>query len=423
MTHSPPHSAAATSTGALAGLRILDLSRVLAGPWASQILGDLGAEVIKVEHPGRGDDTRAWGPPFVTDGDGPDNSFSAYYLSCNRNKRSVAVDMANFEGAALIRRLAAGSDILIENFKVGGLLKYGLDYGSLKAANPGLVYCSITGFGQDGPYAARGGYDFLIQGMGGLMSTTGLAEGRPGSEPTKIGIPVADLFTGLYATIAIQAALRHRERTGRGQHIDCALLDTATAVLANHGASWMVAGIVARPMGNAHSTVVPYRTFAVSDGHVIVAVGNDSQFRALCGLLDRPDLSDDVRYATNAGRLANRLELEVQIESETIKRSRDKLLSDMVSAGVPGGPINNVDQVFADPQVKARGMVELHETRSGGELAMTRFPARLSDTPATIRCLPPRLGEHTEEILSQILNLSLEEIARLRATGAIAGQE
>lgn len=408
--------------GALAGLRILDLSRVLAGPWAGQILGDLGAEVIKVEQPGKGDDTRSWGPPFLSDGDNPGEIYSAYYLACNRNKRSVAINMALPAGAELIRRLAAESDVVIENFKVGSLAKYGLDYQSLRAVNPKLIYCSITGFGQDGPYAPRGGYDFLIQGMGGIMSVTGPAEGNLGSEPTKVGVPVVDLFTGLYATVAIQAALIHRNRTGEGQHIDCALLDTSVAMLANQGMNWLVGEMVARPMGNAHPTVVPYRTFETLDGHVIVAVGNDNQFRALCLMLDRPDLGSDPRFLDSPGRLHHRIALEKALETEIACRSRDWVLQAMVDSGVPGGPINRVDQVFSDPQVLARGVVESLPGRSGAPMKMVRFPPRLSATPAVIRTLPPGLGEHTGEVLRQILGMDAADLTALQAAGVIAGQ-
>ena len=339
---------------ALSGVRVLDLSRVLAGPWAAQTLGDLGAEVIKIEQPGKGDDTRAWGPPWLIEADG--SLFSAYYLACNRNKRSVAIDIARPEGAALVRQLAMDCDVVIENFKVGGLARYGLDQASLRAANPRLVYASITGFGQDGPYAPRGGYDFLVQGMGGLMSITGAPERTPGGGPLKAGVALIDVMTGLYATIAILAALRHRDATGVGQHIDCALLDTSVAVLANQGMNWLVGGMVPQPMGNAHPNAVPYRAFAVADGHVIVTVGNDSQFRAFCALLGRDDLATDPRFVTNALRVVNRNALEAALQESLATRQRDEVLAEMAAQGVPGGPINRLDQVFADPQVIARGM-------------------------------------------------------------------
>ncbi len=294
----------ALSAGALDGVKVLDLSRVLASPWAAQTLGDLGAEVLKVEHPARGDDTRQWGPPDMADSNG--DLFSGYYLCANRNKQALAIDFSRPEGADLVRRLARQADVVIENFKVGGLKKFGLDHESLRAENPRLLYCSITGFGQDGPYAPRGGYDFLIQGMGGLMSVTGPAAGAPGSEPTKVGVAVIDLFTGLYAVIAILAALRHRDHTGEGQHIDCALLDTSVAVLANQGMNWLIGGTQPKPMGNSHPNVVPYRNFPVADGELIIAVGNDSQFRALCRMLGDESLGTHPDYATNTARAVNR---------------------------------------------------------------------------------------------------------------------
>lgn len=408
-----------TASGPLAGLKVLDLSRVLAGPWSTQVLGDLGAEVIKLEQPGKGDDTRAWGPPYAHD---PDDRLSGYYLACNRNKRSIAIDITNPEGAALIRRLAADSDVVIENFKTGGLAKYGLDHASLRALNPGLVYCSITGFGLFGPYADRGGYDFLIQGMGGLMSVTGPAEGEPGSGPTKVGVPVIDLFTGLYATISILAALRHRDLTGQGQHIDCALLDTSVAILANQGMNHLLGGAIPQPMGNGHPNVVPYRNFATADGEVIVAVGNDGQFRKLCQVLERDDLGRDPRFATNSSRVAHRVDLEAELSASLSGWPRAGLLSEMTAAGVPGGPINRLDQVFADPQVQVRAMVERHGTENGDDLPFTRFPALLSETPARIRTLPPKLGEHTAEILQDWLGLTGQEIRSLAESGAVAGK-
>lgn len=400
--------------GALSGIRVLDLSRVLAGPWASQILGDLGAEIIKVEQPGKGDDTRSWGPPFFVDGDA---SVAAYYLGCNRNKRSIALDIANPKGADIARKLSAKSDIVIENFKVDGLKKYGLDYKSLSAINPGLIYCSITGFGQTGPYAERGGYDFLIQAMGGLMSITGPA----GGEPTKVGVAVSDLFTGLYATIAIQAALRHRENTGEGQHIDCALLDSTVAVLANQSMNYLVGGKAPAPMGNAHPNVVPYRPFAVADGHVIVAVGNDRQFQALCEMLVLGHLNHDPRFQNNAGRLLNRGALEAELEAAFAQRPRDEVLAAMVEFGVPGGPINNIEQVFSDPHVQARDLLQSFTTANGTPVSLTRFPARMSKTPASIRSLPPALGADSRSILQDMLGLHSQEINELLATNIISG--
>lgn len=403
----------AATPAALAGVRVLDLSRVLAGPWAAQILGDLGAEVIKVEQPGRGDDTRAWGPPFVPDGEA---ALTGYFVACNRNKRTVAIDMAQPEGAALIRRLVGECDIVIENFKTGGLAKYGLDYNSLRCVYPGLIYCSVTGFGQTGPYAARGGYDFLVQAMGGFMSLTGPADGGP----TKVGLPITDVLTGLYAVIAIQAALRHREATGQGQHIDCALLDTAVGVLANQGLNYLLAGLVPRPMGNSHPNVVPYRPFDAADGPVIVASGNDGQFRALCRVLGRDDLARDPAYADNAGRVTHRVALEAALADEIARWPRDRLLAAMEAAGVPGGPINTVAQAFADPHVQARGMVERHQSPAGTDLPFLRFPPVLSATPAAIRSTPRPLGADTAEVLRELAGLSAEEVAALDAAGIVA---
>lgn len=415
----------APGPASLAGLRVLDLSRVLAGPWASQILGDLGADVLKIEHPEKGDDTRAWGPPNLqpAPGDQSDDAPSAYYLSCNRNKRSLAIDIAKPEGAALIRRLARVSDIVLENFKVDGLSRYGLDYESLKRENPALIYCSITGFGQTGPYASRGGYDFLIQGMSGLMSVTGQPEGTPGSEPLKVGVPVSDLFTGLYATVSVLAALHHRERTGEGQHIDCALLDTQVAVLANQGMNWLVGGQVPKRLGNGHPNVVPYRCFATADGHIIVAVGNDGQFRALCRLLGREDLLGDERFANNPGRQVNRVELEAALAESMAGWASADLIAALANGGVPAGPINRIDQVFSDPQVVARGLVHQLETAGGTPVPIVGFPARLSRTPASYRRVPPRLGEQTDEVLSDLLSLAPDDIESLRACGAIGTAE
>lgn len=329
----------------LAGLRVLELARILAGPWAGQLLADLGAEVIKVERPGAGDDTRHWGPPFAEDG------AAAYFHACNRGKRSVAIDLETEDGRKRVRDLAAGADVVIENFKVGGLVKYGLDHASLSALNPRLVYCSITGFGQTGPYAPRAGYDFIIQGMGGAMSLTG----EPDGPPQKAGIAYADIFTGLYATVAILAALRERDRTGTGAHIDMALLDTQVGVLANQALNWMVSGKVPHRMGNGHANLVPYQAFPTSDGEVIIAVGNDRQFRRLCAILGL-DCADDDRFVTNAARVSNREELIAVLERATRKWTRAALSEALDGAGIPAGPINPVDAVFADPQVAHRGM-------------------------------------------------------------------
>ncbi|SEQ59025.1 CaiB/BaiF CoA transferase family protein [Thalassovita taeanensis] len=414
-------SVATANSGPLSGIRVLDLSRVLAAPWAAQILGDLGADVIKVEQTTTGDDTRAWGPPFLQDGD--EATFAPYFLACNRNKRSIAIDLAKPEGAEIVRKLAAQSDVLIENFKVGGLAKYGLDYVSIKKAAPNIIYCSVTGFGQTGPYAPRGGYDFLIQAMGGIMSVTGPAADTPGAEPTKVGLPAVDLFTGMYAAIAIQAALRHKDQTGEGQHIDCALLDSAVAMLANQSATWLMGGPVPQPMGNAHPSIVPYRTFPVSDGHIVVAVGNTKQFIALCDILGRPDIGADPRYQSSPGRKEHRDELEAELTQEFAKWTKDSIIAAMSQNDVPGGPINTVDQVFADQQVVARKMLEPTPSTAGTELPLVRFPAILSASPATIRRAPPQLGEHSVEVLSQVLKLPADEIAALCKRGVIGADK
>jgi crotonobetainyl-CoA:carnitine CoA-transferase CaiB-like acyl-CoA transferase len=394
---------------------------VLAAPWATQILGDLGAEVLKIEQPGKGDDTRGWGPPFLDDGSArPD---AAYYLCANRNKRSVAIDFSRPEGAALVRRLAADADILVENFRTGGLAKYGLDAASLLAAHPRLIYCSITGFGQTGPYAARGGYDFLIQGMSGLMSITGRPEGEPGEGPMKVGLPVSDLFTGLYATVSILAALNHRSRSGEGQHIDCALLDSQVALLVNQAMNYLVGGAVPRRLGNAHPNVVPYRDFAASDDYILVACGSDGQFRALCGLLDRDDLVTDPRFATNAGRNRDRRSLEVELARSIAPWRAADLLAAMEKAGVPGGPINSVDQVLEDPQIVAREMLRVMRRDDGTDVQVIAFPARLSRSPASYRLAPPRLGQDTREVLAAELGLSAAEIDRLLVAGVVAAPE
>ncbi len=398
---------------ALGHLRILELSRVLAGPWATQVLADLGAEVVKIERPGRGDDTRSWGPPFLTGADGEPGD-AAYYTACNRNKRSLAIDFAQPEGADLVRRLVPRFDVVIENFKVGSLARYGLDYPALRELHPGLVYCSITGFGQDGPYAARPGYDFLIQAMGGLMSITGLPDGEPGGGPVKVGVAISDLFTGMYAAVSILAALAHRERTGEGQHIDCALLDCQVAMLANQAANWLVGGQVPRRMGNSHPNVVPYRVYAVRDGHVIVAVGNDEQFRRLCAALDAAALAEDPRFASNAGRVRHRAALDTRLAELLAGWGRAELVARLESAGVPCGPINTVPEVFADPQVEARGLVVPMTRADGTTLSTVAFPARLSATPARYRRAPPPLGADGEQVLGSLLGLDAEALAGLR---------
>lgn len=403
---------------ALEGVKVLDLSRVLAGPWSTQILADFGADVLKIEVPGRGDDTRAWGPPYLAGADGePELGESAYYLSCNRNKRSAAVNLAHPDGAALIRALAAEADILVENFRVGGLARYGLDWESLRAVNPRLVYCSITGFGQTGPYADRGGYDFVAQGMGGFMSITGEA----GGQPLRAGVAIADLFTGMYATVSIMAALRHAERTGEGQQIDISLLDTQIAALANQGANWLVGGVVPGRLGNRHPTVVPYRTFEVADRVIIIAVGNDGQFRQLCEELGVPELADDPKFATSRARLANRDEIEAKVQELVRPLHSEELIARLAARGVPAGPVNSIDQVFADPFVAARGTVHRFLREDGVEIPSVAFPGKLSATPTRFERPPPRVGEHSREGLADWLALDEAELDRLASVGAIAG--
>ncbi|MGS1007360.1 CaiB/BaiF CoA transferase family protein [Achromobacter anxifer] len=403
-----------TRPAALTGIRVLDLSRILAGPWCTQNLADLGADVIKIERPRVGDDTRAWGPPFLKDGDGQDTEESAYYLSANRNKRSVEADMATPAGAALIRELAAASDILVENFKVGGLAKYGLDYDSLKQVNPRLIYCSITGFGQDGPYAQRPGYDFMIQGMGGLMSITGERDDLPGGGPQKAGVAVTDIVTGMYATVAVLAALQERHNSGLGQHLDIALLDSHVAMLANQNSNYFNSGVAPQRAGNAHQNVVPYQVFAASDGHLIVATGNESQYRAYCRAIGAPELGDDPRFATNRMRLANR-ELLVGLLTEIMRHGkRDDWIAKLEAVGVPCGPINDIAQAQAHPQAQARQLRRDLPHPAGGVAAVTASPLRLSASPVEYRRAPPLLGEHTEEVLREVLGKTAEEIAVFR---------
>ncbi|MEW6256126.1 MAG: CaiB/BaiF CoA-transferase family protein [Pseudomonadota bacterium] len=409
--------AASGAARALDGVKVLDLSRVLAGPWCAQTLGDLGADVIKVEAPGQGDDTRAWGPPFLAEEGETLSGQSAYFLCANRNKRSIAIDFSRPAGADLVRRLARGSHIVIENYKVGGLAKYGLDYASLSAEKPSLVYCSVTGFGQFGPYAERGGYDFVAQGMGGLMSITG----QPNGEPTKVGVALCDLFTGVYATTAVLAALRHAERTGEGQHIDCALLDTQIAMLANQGMSYLVGGVVGGLMGNAHPTVVPYRAFRASDGELIVAVGNDGQFRTLCEAIGQPAWAQDPRFRRNAARVANRQVLEQMLCEIFATLPVGATTERLAAAGVPCGPVNSIDKVFADAHVETREIVRHIPRTHGNPVPTVSYPPRLSRTPADYRSPPPRLGENTAQVLEEELGLDAGACARLRETGVIGG--
>jgi len=390
------------ASGPLAGVRVLDLSRVLAGPWATQTLADLGAEVIKIERPGAGDDTRLWGPPFATTTDGQPGD-AAYFFCANRGKKSVAIDMASPEGAAAIRQLAKTCDVVVENFKVGGLKKYGLDYQALSAINPRLVYCSITGFGQTGPDAHRAGYDYMIQAMGGLMSITGQADGSPGAEPMKVGVAVVDLFTGLYASNAILAALMHARASGEGQHIDIALFDVQAAMLANQATNYFVSNRAPTRMGNAHPNLAPYQPFPCSDGMVVIAVGNDGQFRNLAKALGVEPMGQDPRFVTNALRVANRLELSASLSALTASFTMKGLMAALETAGVPCGPVNTVDQVFKEPQALHRSLtIEQGRDDLNQPIRTVASPIRLSKTPVSYDAPPPRLGQHTDEVLAQL---------------------
>jgi len=417
---------------ALQGIRILDLSRVLAGPWCTQTLADLGADVIKIERPGSGDDTRGWGPPFLKDEAGQDTAEAAYYLGANRNKRSVACDIAQPDGQTLIRELVRHCDVFVENFKVGDMVRYGLDYDSLKAIQPRLVYCSVTGFGQTGPYRERAGYDYAIQGMGGLMSVTGERDDlvdesghKVAGGPQKVGVAVADLFTGMYASVAILAALRHAERTGEGQYVDMALLDAQVAMLANLGANYLVSGQAPGRVGNAHQNIVPYQVFEVapaadgSQDHLILAVGNDSQYAKFCAVAGRPDLATDPRYARNQDRVRNRAELVPLLEALMKTRGKADWLAALEAAKVPCGAINNLAEVFADPQVRERGMVTpwAHPLRK--DLNLVSSPIRLSATPVRTDLPPPLLGQHTDEVLRELLGWPEERLAALRRQGVL----
>ncbi|WP_300496261.1 CaiB/BaiF CoA-transferase family protein [Marinobacter sp.] len=406
-------------SGALSHLRVLDLSRVLAGPWAGQILGDLGAEVIKIERPKSGDDTRSWGPPYLQGADGYAD-LSAYFLTANRNKQSLAVDIAHPEGQELIRKLVAESDVILENFKVGGLKRYGLDYESLKRINPKLIYCSITGFGQDGPYANRPGYDFLIQAMGGLMSITGQPDGEPGAGPMKVGVALTDIMTGLYATIGVLAALSHRDRTGEGQYVEAALLDVQVACLANQAMNYLTTGQAPGRMGNAHPNIVPYQDFPTADGNMVLTVGNDEQFARLCDVLGHPEWASDERFATNRARVANRKELIPRLRQATVMRSTQEWVQVLERSGVPCGPVNTLDQVFEDPQVLARGMKQSVQHPSLGDVPTVGNPIRLKLTPVSYRTAPPLLGEQSKQVLEKIAGLSPGEIASLRERGVIS---
>ena len=415
-------NAAPAAPRALDGLRILDLSRILAGPWASQILADLGAEVIKVERPGRGADTRSWGPPDVEDSDG-ENRGSAYFNSANRGKASVAIDIASPAGQDVMRQLAAKCDVVIENFKKGDLDRYGLDYGRLCEVKPDLIYCSITGFGQTGPYSERAGYDFLLQAMGGLMSITGQPEGQPGAEPMQVGVALTDVLTGLYAVIAILAALRHRDATGEGQSIDLALMDVQVAALANQAMNYLATGRSPSRLGNAHPNIVPYQAFAASDGHLILAIGNDRQFKRFCEVAGRPELAENARFKTNPDRVRNRAELVPILDALIGGRSVRDWVETLSAASVPCGPVNTVEQVFADPQVIARGLRTEPVTSDGARVPGVGSPLALSKTPPSPPRAAPLLGEHTESVLRDVLGLAPDAIADFAKRGAFGADQ
>jgi crotonobetainyl-CoA:carnitine CoA-transferase CaiB-like acyl-CoA transferase len=406
-------------TSALSHITVLDLSRVLAGPWAGQVLGDLGADVIKIERPGSGDDTRSWGPPFLRDAQGNDSADAAYYLCANRNKKSVTVDFTTPEGQSIVRDLARTSDVVLENFKVGALEAYGLDYASLRTVNPRLIYCSITGFGQTGPYAPRAGYDLLVQAMGGLMSITGRRDEEPGSGPQKAGVAVTDILTGLYATIGVLAALAHRDQTGIGQHIDIALLDVQVACLANQAMNYLVSGSAPRRSGNAHPNLVPYQDFPTQDGYMVIAVGNDAQFARLCAVLGVAELAADPKFATNKHRVVNRRELIDKLCAATAAQPTSHWIAALEGVGVPAGPINSLDAVFDDPQIRARGMrIDLPHPIAGS-VPSVASPLRLSDTPVSYRSAPPPLGAQTRSVLAERLAMSAADIEALYARGII----
>ncbi|CAB3925220.1 CoA-transferase [Achromobacter piechaudii] len=409
-----------TQSSPLSGIRVLDLTRILAGPWAVQNLADLGAEVIKVEKPLSGDDTRHFGPPFIHDDAGA-KIHAAYFLACNRGKKSVTIDISTHEGQGLIRALVAQCDVLVENFKVGALAKFGLDYESLRKELPDLIYCSITGFGQTGPYAKRPGYDTLIQGMGGLMSVTGERDDKPGGGPQRVGVAVSDLFTGMYAALAVLAALRHREHGGGGQHIDIAMLDVQVGLLVNQSINYLTTGVVPTRVGNGHPNIAPYQAFAAADGHVILAIGNDQQYERFCRSVGRADLATDPRYGTSSNRLAHVDSLIAEMNEITRCRTVDEWVAAMEAVGVPCGPINTIDRVFADPQVQARNMLLTLKHARAGSVPSIANPMRFSATPIRYDRVPPMLGEHSEEVLSSLLGLGPAEIEHLQET-AIVGR-
>ena len=409
-----------SARGALSHIRVLDLSRVLAGPWAAQMLGDMGADVIKVERPGHGDDTRLWGPPFIENADGSAGDAS-YFTTANRNKRSIVIDFSDPRGAELVRKLAARADVIVENFIAGGLKKYGLDYHALAKLNQSLVYCSITGFGQDGPYAQRPGYDYIIQGMGGVMSVTGRPDGTPGEGPLKVGVAISDLFGGMYAATAILSALVHRERTGEGQFLDCSLLDAQAVALANQAASYLISGIAPQRMGNSHPALAPYRTYDTADGAVTLAAANDAQFARLCTALGLDDIANNAKFASNAARLKNRAALDALIEDALAKRKRDEVIATLAKATVPCGPIYGIDELFNDPQIEHRALVHKPVRADGTQVPVTGYPVKMSATPASCRRAPPAHGVDTDEVLREELGLAAEEMDALRKDGVIGG--
>ncbi|MBI3376041.1 MAG: CoA transferase [Betaproteobacteria bacterium] len=405
--------------GPLSHIRVLDLSRVLAAPWTGQNLADLGAEVIKIERPGSGDDSRAFGPPWLKNPQGNDTSESAYFACANRGKRSVTLNLSKPEGQRIVRELAAKCDVLLENYKVGDLARYGLAWDDLKKINPRLIYCSVTGFGQTGPYRERPGYDFMIQGMGGLMSITGERDDLPGGGPQKAGIPIADVMTGMYATIAVCAALAHRAETGVGQHLDLALLDVQVAVLANQGANYLATGISPKRLGNAHPNIVPYQTFRTADGDMILACGNDKLFRRFCEVAKCTELADDARFATNGKRVENRAALTATLNAIVARRATRDWVDALEAAGVPNGPINTLEQVFQEPQAIARGLKFELPHPIAGKVQLTRSPMRFSETPIEHTVPPPTLGQHTADVLQGMLGMSDDEILRLRSEGVV----